>query len=406
MFTSIRLGEPVPVDAMRSIERAIQLRHFKWDTQVGDTGILFSQPLLMAQSTWDWLSIKAEKATQEIYDLEQTITADRALQKRIGVPRALRKLLTPGASANNLRTLRFDFHPTSTGWLLSEVNTDVPGGWGEANALPALFRPFQKQGVPAACPLIAWGEAVAAEVAPGHAALLYAPGYLEDQQVVLTLGRELARKGFIPHLIQSSRALHWQDGWAHLREKPTVRFQLIVRFFQAEWLARLPGRSGWRDLFKQQSGTRVSNPPRCVISESKRLSLSFDVAKVDCTTLRELFPECQEPKEVNAAEQAEWVLKAAYSNTGDEVHIGAELPAGEWGKLLRTARRNSSGWIAQRRFDTTPLKSTSGPVKPCVGVFVVGSRAVGAYVRLSTTQITDAHAMETPLFIVPDEKLT
>ena len=219
MITSIRLGEPVPVDAMRSIERAIQLRHFKWDTQVGDTGVLFSQPLLMAQSTWDCLSTKTEKATQEIYDLEQTIAADRALQKRIGVPRALRKLLAPGASANNLRTLRFDFHPTSTGWLLSEVNTDVPGGWGEANALPALFRPFQKQGVSAACPLTAWGEAVAAEVTPGHAVLLYAPGYLEDQQVVLTLGRELARKGFTPHLVQSPAALHWQNGWASFPRK-------------------------------------------------------------------------------------------------------------------------------------------------------------------------------------------
>ena len=143
-----------------------------------------------------------------------------------------------------------------------------------------------------------------------------------------------------------------------------------------------------------------------MVSESKRLPLSFAVARVDCTTLRELFPECREPGEVNDAERAEWVLKAAYSNTGDEIHVGAELPARTWERLSRTARRNSAGWIAQRRFDTTALQSTCGLVKPCVGIFVVGSRAVGAYVRLSTTQITDAHAMETPLFIVPDDKLT
>ena len=38
--TFICLGEPVPANAMRSIERAMQLRQFKWDTQVGDTSVL------------------------------------------------------------------------------------------------------------------------------------------------------------------------------------------------------------------------------------------------------------------------------------------------------------------------------------------------------------------------------
>ena len=225
---------------MRAVERAVQLRHFKWDTQVGDTSVLFSQPLLMAQSIWAWLCAKAERATQEIYALEQTIAGDGALQRRVGVPRALRKLLISGASANALRTLRFDFHPTSTGWLLSEVNADVPGGFGEANALSVLFQPFQGNAGMPTCALTTWGKAVEAGIAPGHVALLCAPGHLEDQQVVLTLGRELGRRGFIPHLIQSPAALRWRDGGAYLSEEPTVRFNLVVRFFQAEWLARLP----------------------------------------------------------------------------------------------------------------------------------------------------------------------
>ena len=58
---------------MRSIERAVQLYHFKWDTQVGDTSVLCPQPLLMAQGTWNWLSTKAERATAEIYALEHAI---------------------------------------------------------------------------------------------------------------------------------------------------------------------------------------------------------------------------------------------------------------------------------------------------------------------------------------------
>ena len=383
----------------------MQLRHFKWDTQVGDTSVLCPQPLLMAQGTWNWLSAKAEKATAEVYSLEQAIAGDPALQKLIGVPVALRALLMSGASTNGLRSLRFDFHPTSTGWVLSEVNTDVPGGFGEASALPALYKPFQEQATTPPCALTTWGDAVEAEVVPGHVALMCAPGHLEDQQVVLTLGRELRRRGFTPHLVQSPAALRWQDGWAHLADDDSVRLLLIVRFFQAEWLAQLPSRSGWRELFKKQSGTRVFNPPVCVISESKRLPLVFEATRVTCTTLREFLPECREPTDIDETQREEWVLKAAYSNTGDEVHLGAELSAHSWKKLLKAARRDPFGWIAQRRFDTDTLASTRGPLKPCVGIFVIGSRAAGAYVRLSTTQVTDAHALEAPLYIVPDQIL-
>ena len=215
---------------MHAIERTMQLRHFKWDTQVGDTSVLSSQPLLMARGTWDWLSTKAEHAARELYALEQNVAADRALQRLVGVPRALRKLLGHGTSANVLRALRFDFHPTPTGWLLSEVNADVPGGFGEASTLPILFQPFQKQAVAPPCPLTAWGDAVSAGIAPGHAAMLHAPGYLEDQQVILTLSRELGRRGFTPHLIQTPAALHWRNGGAYLRGETAVRLHLIVRF--------------------------------------------------------------------------------------------------------------------------------------------------------------------------------
>ncbi len=243
---------------------------------------------------------------------------------------------------------------------------------------------------------------VEATVAPGPAALLCAPGYLEDQQVVLALGRELARRGFVPHLIQNPAALRWGPGGVSLASDPAVRFGFVVRFYQAEWLARLPGRTGWRELFRPTGGVRVSNPLPAVISESKRLPLSFGA--VDAGTLRALLPECREPRGVDAAEREEWVLKAAYANTGDAVHLGAELPPPVWRRRLRLARWHPSGWVVQRRFETLALKSVRGPVRPCVGIFVIGGRAAGAYVRLSTRQVTDAHALEAPLFILPEDQ--
>jgi glutathionylspermidine synthase len=247
-----------------------------------------------------------------------------------------------------------------------------------------------------------WGNVAETEFGKGHIALLHAPGYLEDQQVVLVLGRELKMRGFIPHVIQSPEALQWHHGRACLARNKGIRIEGVIRFFQAEWLAKLPARTGWQELFRG-GATRVSNPLQSVISESKRLPLSFPFMNAASGTWRELFPVCREPRKIDAAEREEWVLKAAYSNTGDAVHIGAELPQQAWERLLRMAQRNPFDWVAQRRFETVTLESLRGPVRPCVGIFVIGKRAAGAYIRLSTSQVTDAYALEAPLLVMPEE---
>ena len=82
----IRLGAQVPADAMGSIRRQLQLDHFKWDTQVGDSGVLSSQPLLIAEEEWQWLCKKAEDAAEELFAFEKEIACSPALQRLIGVP--------------------------------------------------------------------------------------------------------------------------------------------------------------------------------------------------------------------------------------------------------------------------------------------------------------------------------
>jgi hypothetical protein len=87
MRIDIALGEPVPAESMRTIERTLQLQHCKWDTHVGDVNVLSPQPFLIAEREWAWLSMKAEHAAQEMYAFEQEIGRSPALQRLIGVPR-------------------------------------------------------------------------------------------------------------------------------------------------------------------------------------------------------------------------------------------------------------------------------------------------------------------------------
>jgi hypothetical protein len=115
-----------------------------------------------------------------------------------------------------------------------------------------------------------------------------------------------------------------------------------------------------------------------------------------------VLPECRDPQSVGSADREAWVLKAAFSNTGDSVTIGNVLTPRQWDEALRTAVRQPRRWVAQRRFETAPLDSVDGPVYPCIGMFTINGKAAGAYVRLSRHQLTDGLAPEAPLLIHPE----
>jgi hypothetical protein len=322
------------------------------------------------------------------------------VQELIGVPRNLRRLLGGQIFRDGVRTLRFDFHPTATGWVISEVNSDVPGGFGEASFLSSLYKSCTDATPLAADPLTTWGDAIQSHLCGGTVALLCAPGLLEDEQVVRVLARELCGRGFKVVLVQSPSALRWERGSAALRVDPTVKIDFLVRFYQLEWLSELPSWIGWKNILKSPNQIMVTNPTISAISESKRMGLCLNRVSTRTDTLQRLLPECREPSEIAGRPQDDWVLKATYSNTGDEVHLGTHLTTDAWSRLLAKARHNPCHWVAQRRFETISLSSTIGPVKPCVGVFVIGGQAAGGYVRLSRTQLTDGYALEAPLFLM------
>jgi glutathionylspermidine synthase len=377
----------------------LNLNHAKWDTHVGDGRVLSAEPLLIREDEWRLLCALAETAAQELVAAEREIALKKDIQKLIGLPRRLQNLLQDVESGSDIRTFRFDFHPTATGWVISEVNSDVPGGFGEASFLPSLYEEFTDATPLPRVPLDLWGEVMQSHLSGGTIAFLYAPGFLEDEQVVRVLARELRERGFNTRLIQSPFALKWNNSCAVFRSDRT-KVDGVVRFYQAEWLSQLPSWSGWKNLFGLTYGTHVVNPTISAISESKRLRLCLHCVSTRTDTFQLLLPECREPSDIVGLPKDDWVLKATYSNTGDDVHLGTDISSSDWSGLLAKASRQREGWVAQRRFETLSLPSIAGSLKPCVGVFVIGGQATGAYVRLSRTQLTNGYALEAPLFIM------
>jgi glutathionylspermidine synthase len=299
--------------------------------------------------------------------------------------------------------MRFDFHPTTDGWRISEANSDVPGGFTEASFFGSMmaeqFTKFRLAG----CPTTVFISAIVSVVGQaGAIGLLSAPGYMEDCQVMAFLADRLRERNCVAHLTKPEQIV-WRQGIAHL-ETGWHRGPLdgLIRFYQAEWLAKLPDRIGWKYLLKEGK-TPVSNPAAAIITESKRFPLLWPVLSTPLPTWRRLLPETAHPQQVRWRDDDSWLLKTAFCNTGDSVSIREYMPSNVWRQIEMAARWRPGRWVAQKRFRSNPIATPIGDRHVCVGIYTVNGLASGAYARLSEKPVIDFSAADVALLIEDDE---
>lgn len=396
-----RAGEALPADVFEPLRRAAMLRHCKWDAQVGDIATLAPFPLVLTARAAAGLNRQAVLLAAEAMAAEAELLRTPALWGELAVPRAMRALLRRGESSGftpaAARVMRFDFHPTAAGFALSEVNADVPGGFSEATEFTRLVAQHHPGLTTAGAPGPAWADAIARSVGPGAAgALLFAPGFVEDLQVVSYLAELLRARGLSASLAQP-HMLGWDGGVATFEGRA---LDFVVRFFQAEWLPELPRRVTWQPLVVG-GRTPVANPGVAVLLESKRFPLVWDRLSTKLPTWRALLPETRPVPLFGRPDDADWMLKSAYSNNGDDVlHRELTAPA-EWARTTRWLPITRGAWLLQRRFVSTPLSTPMGPMHACIGVYTVDGRAAGMYGRLSRGPIVDYRAMDAAVLIEP-----
>ncbi len=395
---ALRCTERLPARRHREIVRHMMLDGCKWDAQVGDVAALAPFALVLPRQGWTALAGEAEELTRELLAVEQALLRRPELWPRLGLPPRVRRALetsrpwTPAAA----RVMRYDFHPTTDGWRISEVNSDVPGGYNEATTFTKLVAESFPGLNPAGDPLAVLADALAAQTRDlPRVALLAAPGYTDDFAVVSGLAAALRRRGR-ETIIARPEQLSWRDERAHLaggaRPRPVGA---IFRFHQGEWMTRVAG-DNWQRLFRGGL-TPVCNPAAAVLVESKRLPLLWTELDVPVPSWLRLLPSTRAP--CIAATGNGWLLKAAYSNNGDSV-LGRGWPArrGFGGAMLHAMVRPGS-WVAQRRFDSRPLATPEGPMHLCLGVYTVDGRAAGLYARLSPQPVIDYLARDVAVLV-------
>jgi glutathionylspermidine synthase len=324
----------------------------------------------------------------------------------LALPRAIRAALARGRRGGKTpgmaRLIRFDFHHTADGWRISEANTDVPGGLNEASGFPRLLAPHYPGAAPVGDPVAAYVEALLASAPAGAViALVHATAYSDDRQVMSYLADRLAAAGARPQLVSPAH-LRWSGGRARLETGWTSDpVDLIVRFFPAEWLPNLPRAAEWPRWFAG-AATPMSNPGAALLTQSKRLPLVWDDLTTPLPTWRAVLPETRDPRHASWRGGDGWVLKPALGRVGEDVAIPGVASPRDWRRVSRAARLFPGHWVAQRRFEATRFQLNGTTLYPCVGVYTVDERVVGAYGRLATRPLIDWRAQDAAILASPD----
>jgi len=125
LVADLRAEDSVDAKTFAELRRRVMLDGCKWDAQVGDITALAPFPLVMKRDRWNELASHAERLAAEAAAAELEIVLRPELLRLLGLPPALLKTmmahetLTPAAG----RVIRFDFHLTTEGWLISEATT-------------------------------------------------------------------------------------------------------------------------------------------------------------------------------------------------------------------------------------------------------------------------------------------
>lgn len=391
---------PARWSALRT--RAI-FEYCKWDVQCEDHSVLAAFPIFLEPETAVVLNRWAEALSREALSAEEELLHRPELLELLNLPRAIRKALGKGPhaepAANDLRVMRFDFHYTTDGWRISEVNSDVPGGFIEASGWNALFAcEWPGDHAPLSTGEI-YAHAISAAVEPnGLIALVHATAYSDDRQVMQYLARCFSRQGLRTCLLSPSH-LRWIEGRAEIRSSFASGCpDAIVRFFPAEWLPNLSLENSWKPYFRARQ-TPLSNPGSSIVLQTKSFPLVWEELRTDLSTWRMLLPETREPSKSRGSLNDSWVLKPAFGRVGAGIGIRGITPSLQFQEIVQNARQHPREWVEQRRFEIVPLMTESGEMYPCIGVFTIGGKAAGFYGRIAGQPIINQDAQDVAVLI-------
>lgn len=377
---------------------------FKWDPQFVDNNTIAKHVLVMTQKEHQQIQQYVQQLTIETINAENYLNQHLSVSKKLKLNRKIRHELTAmkNYDANkHIRLMRFDFHPTIDGsWAISEVNSDVPGGFAESSYMPQIainhinpgsydFVNFQNILIQAIQRKVPFGSKIM---------LVHCTSYSDDRQVMQSLGTQLETLGYNV-LYGAADHLKFINHQAYsILDQHVGPIDAIVRFNPMEWVVDIKPKN-WQGYFN--TITPSCNHPISVFAQSKRFPLLWDALEakgIELTTWRNLLPKTIEVKDVKL--QQGFIYKPVWGRVGEGISIEEACKEDEYQKILKDVKRRPHQYIAQQRFSSQPLIDDEGNhYHVCLGAYSVDGQAAGYYARLSTTPRIDSYAADIPVII-------
>lgn len=377
---------------------------YKWDPQFCDNNTLAKYVLVLTKEENEKVKDLTEKLDEETRQAEEYLNKNIRLAKKLALPKKIIEQMPNMQSyekMQNIRLMRYDFHPSIDGkWVVTEVNSDVPGGFAESSLLPDLARKtIGRQDLD----YVSFGDRMVASInsklnKKGTIMMVHCTCFSDDRQVMQYMGDRLEKEGY-KVIYGAADHINFKDKKAYsILDNNQVEIDLIFRFTPLEWLIQMKPRR-WDGYFN--TITSSCNHPIGIYAQSKRFPFvweDLEKAGISMKTWKSLLPETLEVKHKSLQEG--FIYKPVYGRVGERISIKEACKGDEYIKILKDVKKHPNQYLAQKQFQSMPIKANeSEEYHICLGSYTIEGKHSGYYARMNTYPRIDSYASDIPVLI-------
>lgn len=377
---------------------------YKWDPQFCDNNTLAKYVLILTKKENEEIIKLTKNLDKETRLAEEYLNKNENIAKKLALPKKILEQIPNMQNydyTKNIRLMRYDFHPDTCGnWVVTEVNSDVPGGFAESSLLPELAR--KTLNLPN-LEYTSFGDKMVEAInnklnKKGTIMMVHCTCFSDDRQVMQYIGDRLKKEGY-NIIFGAADHVNFREKQAYcILDNNQEKIDLIFRFTPLEWLIQMKPRR-WDGYFN--TSTIECNHPIAIYAQSKRFPLvwnDLEKANINMKTWKSLLPETIEVNKLGNKEG--FIYKPVYGRVGERISIKEACKGDEYNKIIADVKKHPKQYLAQKKFESLPLKVENGEeYHVCLGSYTIDGEHAGYYARISSYPRIDSYAADIPVLI-------
>ena len=397
----------IPDDKYDEYRLNLMFDCYKWDPQFLDNNTVSKHALVITEEEHEEIKKITESLDKETIEAENFLNKNLHLAKKLVLPKKIYgelKRMENYDPKKHVRLMRYDFHPVVDGsFAVSEVNSDVPGGFAESTLMPEEAIKALTNNNADKYSFIKFGDILASSIKEkikenGTIFFVHCTCYSDDRQVMQYIGDKLKKDGYRV-IYGAADHIRFKDKKAYsILSGNEVEIDAIFRFTPLEWLKDMKPKF-WDGYF--DTITTSCNHPVAIFAQTKRFPLIWDKLEKEglkLDTWKKYLPETIEVKKAKGREG--FIFKPACGRVGEKISIKEACSDDEYKEILKDVKKHPNEYLAQKKFISKPVIDEDGKeFHVCLGSYTVNGKHSGYYARVSKLPRIDSNAADIPVLI-------